>query len=196
VHFALREVLDHAACARVLIRDAALLPAPAFVARAQRLSLGEEDRQRARARALVRAGAPREETAPAPPRRTILVVGPRDAWFDLLIGAAPSARIEHAPTNSDALRILRCEWFDIVLWSAGTAVRDLASIGTVVARHPKQTAGLMFVGDREKLDSLAHGFGQWVCDRLCEGPTTRGATRDVLARALIRLAEAEGAGSP
>ena len=76
VHFALREVLDHEADARVLIRDAALLPAPAFVARAQRLVLGEEDRQRARARALLRAGAPREETAPAP-RRTILVVGPR-----------------------------------------------------------------------------------------------------------------------
>lgn len=32
VHFALREVLDHEADARVLIRDAALLPAPAFVA--------------------------------------------------------------------------------------------------------------------------------------------------------------------
>jgi hypothetical protein len=192
-HYAMRAVLSHEECGRVLLRDADAHPVPEFAARAHKIVLDDDARRGALVRAETRARLPASDSSQVEEsaRLTALIVdaeekGAHSELAHLIAKVAPAARVDRAEDNARAFRRMAVEWFDVVVWDATQALGDLVAIGSFVSQHPRETDGLVFVGSKDALGALRQHFGAWVVDRLYERPATAETARAFLVSVIRR----------
>ena len=162
VHYAMRRLLTHEECGRVLLRDADLRPRPAFMLRVRSLALDDAERRSALRRAAERTTGPvdpeEEEAGVEPSDLTLLTVGTSFTLPGHL--RVVTNRVRNTLSNDDAFEHIEADDVDLVIWDAGFALRAASRLRSLLAVHPEKgemivilAPALQLEDPRERLDA-------------------------------------------